>query len=63
MKKKIGELTLNEIINLCNRHHNIEDECVSTCPFFSEGRCCYLACMLADDYSKEELSKEIEVEE
>lgn len=65
MKKKIGELTLNEIIDICNAHVNIKDECQSTCPFFSDSPCCYLACELTslDDYAEEELAKEIEVEE
>ena len=56
MKKKIKDLTLEELKNICKLH----PYCGNTCPLNEANSIC--TCN-PDDYDDEELSREIEVED
>lgn len=67
MKKKVKDLTLKEIENICMKNHNYKDECLDTCPFSENASACWIACALLDDEEisvrKKELNLEIEVKD
>ncbi|WP_407414264.1 hypothetical protein [Methanobrevibacter sp.] len=63
MPKKVKDLTLREIEDICYKHHN-GDDCSSDCPFYDNASACWIACALTDDeeinQQAEELNREIE---
>ena len=62
MKKKIKNLTLKEMQNICNRHYHPDyNSCNIKCPFKLEGKGCKLYCtdpILNKKYSEEEVEIE-----
>ena len=64
MKKKIGELTLKEVTNICRSHHSPTPifVCAAQCPFYKNDICCYSITGLAES-AEEILDQEIEVED